>query len=77
MNLNVNEQTRAKAIKCHKCFECLYSQDNICKVLDDIDKKVLFVEEKERGFCKFAINFGGQVICNCPVRKDIFENYDI
>lgn len=46
----------------------------------DIDKSVIFIDKsmmKGSLFCKFAIAFGVNTICACPVRKEIYRKYGV
>jgi len=65
--------------KCTHNFICLNNpQENICcKVKDCINSKVHFVESTTNNTCPYIMSFGYAYICNCPVRKEIFNKYGV
>ena len=68
-----------EATKCDKNFECLSNENYICltsSVDRAIDGKVHFITCIFEN-CHYKMRFGNSQICNCPVRKEIFNKYHI
>jgi len=64
--------------QCEKNFVCLNNNKHIyCLVEYCINNKVHFTKCKEKKHCNYKMNFGGSYICNCPVRKEIFNKYGL
>ena len=76
-NIHIDEGTIKKTTKCNKEFRCLSDTDHLCKVEYCVGKSVHFVECKSVEHCYYKMNFGKTVICNCPVRKEIYSKYAI
>ncbi len=76
VKMKVSEQTLQKAEKCWRGFRCLSAGDGVCPVHDEVNG-VLFVEKKGDAYCPYDVTFGYSHICTCPVRREIYERYDI
>ena len=79
--MNKNIVINKKIIKKTKCpfnFVCLSDTDKIsCKVETNINHSVLFVKPTNGSLCNYRTNFGEGYICKCPVRKEIYEKYNL
>ncbi len=77
MKLAMNKDVINNTTKCKKGLSCLKGNEEIlCEVNDCVDGKVLFILPKDNtGFCEYKMAFGYSFICNCPVRKEIYNNY--
>ncbi|MFH2146282.1 MAG: hypothetical protein ABII75_09710 [Candidatus Omnitrophota bacterium] len=69
MPLEVNDDILKKANKCLKNKKCVSSPDLMCAVKECVDGNLLFITEKESGYCNYKFNFGTDIVCGCPVRK--------
>jgi hypothetical protein len=59
--------------KCGNDFSCLTGgKACICKVSKLMAGKVLFMEPATTP-CEYRISFGTSSICNCPVRRKIYQ----
>lgn len=69
----ISKKLKKEVKFCEKGFSCLKNGKNtMCKVVDALDKKVLFVEKKNNRHCNYRILFGKtSAICTCPIRKEI------
>lgn len=71
---NISQEILDLAKNCDKNFACLAESDNpSCKIASCINE-VYFLEKLER-VCPFNMHFGNNVICNCPVRLEIYRKY--
>ncbi len=66
-----------ESTKCDYDFFCLKDNEKpFCKVEYCVDK-VCFINTSVDKPCSNKIFFGESVICNCPVRIEIFRKYNI
>jgi hypothetical protein len=76
-NIVINEKI-IKKTKCLFNFVCLSDPDKIlCKVESNVGNSVLFVKPTNGSICNYKTNFGEGHICKCPVRKEIYEKYNL
>lgn len=77
-NIVINKKTIKETTKCPFNFVCLSNTDKIsCKVESNIGNTILFVKPTNGIICNYNINFGEGHICTCPVRKEIYEKYNL
>ena len=76
MDISISDSIRNEAVKCKKRFSCLKKRD-CCKVVDCINDSVLFVDSTYEASCPYQQLFGNEFICNCPVRKELYDKYRI
>ena len=64
--------------ECRNNFDCLNDENHFClnKVENCISNKVHFVKCSDN-ICSYRSSFGYSFICNCPIRKEIFNKYKI
>jgi len=62
--------------KCDFNFICLKNNKPLCVVERCLDK-VCFLHSCHEGVCNNKIFYGDSIICNCPVRIEIFNKYGI
>lgn len=73
--MEINEAIINETKNCNKDFSCLKNKDHsYCKVKKCISNSVHFIEYSDKLSCNYNIIFGDCLICNCPVRKEIFNN---
>ncbi len=72
----IDDKILKEASKCSYEFGCLENENHVClaKVNDCIDAKIHFVNCIAKR-CNYYLSFGSHVVCNCPVRKEIFNKY--
>jgi hypothetical protein len=67
----------AETLFCRKNFECLNNSTIVyCTVENCINKKVHFIDSNDNLSCRYKLAFGYSYICNCPVRKEIYNKYN-
>lgn len=76
MIININESTIRSTTSCDRDMQCL---QDVNKPLCDVDycvmDEVFFVNCLTNKRCGYRFNFGYNLICTCPVRKEIFKRY--
>ena len=77
--MKICDETLKKSTQCSRSCACLNEMDKgpNCKVIDCINHKVHFVECKNDTSCSCLMPFGNSFICNCPVRKELYNKYGI
>ena len=65
----------ATQITCSKNLHCLESHyDNICNAKYDKDQALLICfEDLNSKPCKFAFDLDRQTVCNCKIRRMLYE----
>ena len=78
MDINISDEVQKLATKCPKDFCCLKKDHkDSCAVLDCVNKEVIFVKASDRKACPYKHSFANEFICGCPVRKEIFNKYNV
>ena len=76
MKFNIAEDIVRTATKCKSNYSCLSGQEEcFCKVEDCAAEKVHFIKPVNSGACDYKVEFGYSFMCNCPVRKEIYNHY--
>ena len=72
--MGIDKKIIKETTQCNKNFECL-KNNFFCmgKVENCINKKIIIIDCPES--CKYKMSFGNASICNCPIRKEIFDKY--
>jgi len=75
-SIEVSKKARQAASNCYKDLACLTDGEaQVCKVKACLGSGVLFVHRRPAVDCPFKVTFGSGQLCECPVRKEIFERY--
>ena len=75
--IKISEEILKKTKDCSKDFSCLPSGGkDICKIEDSIGG-AHFIECKDSDFCNYKHPFGKLCLCECPARKEIYNEYSI
>jgi hypothetical protein len=76
--IGISEDSLKNAGKCKKNHSCLSGQRyDLCKVELNVDDKIHFVKCMNNEPCSYRISFGYSYVCLCPVRKELFDRYNI
>lgn len=77
MKFAIDSSILQYATKCKDNYSCLEgSSDCFCAIEDCSEEKVHFViPRKTNGVCDYKMVFGYSFTCNCPVRKEIYNQY--
>lgn len=74
----VSDKTIAEANKCKKDFSCLKTpHEALCLIDSCVNGKVHFIKCLNRGNCSYQGSFGLNLICHCPVRKELYNKYRV
>ena len=74
----VSDQSKSLAAKCKKGFSCLTGKTNeLCEVKKCLLESVLYVRSRTEEYCGYQYSIGGDTFCNCSVRKEIYNKYNI
>jgi hypothetical protein len=77
-DFQINEEYLKNATKCKKDFSCLSGKrKDLCKVELNVEDKIHFVKCMSSEPCSYRISFGYSYVCLCPVRKELFNRYNI
>ncbi|MBI5506783.1 MAG: hypothetical protein HY899_18505 [Deltaproteobacteria bacterium] len=78
MDIKIDEALVRTANQCTKNLRCLDpSCQDLCEVKHCVQGKVHFVECLDMNFCSYQMSFGSGTVCNCPVRKEIYNRYGL
>ncbi len=77
MKLIISDETLKKTDQCTSNFQCL-TEPNYprCTVDRLIEDNGVFIKNRGDISCPYLISFGYSFICNCPVRYEIFKQYN-
>jgi len=82
MNIKVDDNILIKTTKCRKNVSCLSGETPICSVDLCIENKIHFIkcvinESFSCKSCGYRVSFGYSNVCNCPVRKELYNRHKI
>ena len=76
--MEIDEKILKETVHCRKNFECLKAHTEFFgrngRVERCLDGKVHIVKCSQI-ICHYKMSFGKYIICNCPIRKEIFNNH--
>jgi len=78
-NLEIDKKIVTSADKCEFNFECLQNQQCECmqsKIKYHVQRKIIFVDCDSKT-CEYLVPFGNSKLCDCPVRLEIYNKYEI
>ena len=77
VKFKVSQTTLNQTDKCRNDYSCLSGKKEcLCSVTDSFDGKVLFVKPLCSNECGYKMSFGYSYVCNCPIRKEIYNKYN-
>lgn len=74
--IKISEETIKKAYLCRNEFECLSKPERVCPVKFPASDDLLFVSRDKNKICDYYVPFGNGGFCTCPVRKEIYSEYN-
>ncbi len=78
MEIEIDEATKAKVKYCEKDFACLINpSDTCCEVFRAINGLAYYVMPANDDICPYAVPTGNIALCNCPVRREIYNRYNM
>jgi len=73
----IDDEIIKKTSGCKSNFLCLKKKNyGRCKVISTIFKEVHFIK-CNAAFCEYRMCYADDYICNCPVRKELYNKYGI
>lgn len=77
MRFAISKDILKSTTRCRNNFACLQGDGPcFCVIEDCVDEKVHFiVPGAVIGNCDYRMDFGFSYTCNCPVRKEIYNQY--
>jgi len=78
MKYEVSEEARRATSKCLSSFSCLTGEKlDLCAVEKCVNGQVHLLTCRHNGNCSYRHPFGQGDLCMCPVRKELFNKYQI
>ncbi len=78
MKLYVRHEVMQATTGCKKGFSCLEDKKkDICKIGICFDGKLHFIACIDEINCFYQRSYGENFICDCPIRKEIWNKYKI
>ncbi|RJQ45030.1 MAG: hypothetical protein C4538_09155 [Nitrospiraceae bacterium] len=79
MRFAINKDILKSTTKCRDNYSCLAGDDRcFCEIEDCSEEKVHFIiPGTAAGMCDYRMGFGYSFTCNCPVRKEIYNQYRV
>ncbi len=78
MRLEINENVLEDTTRCKKEFVCLAGAgDCLCEVKYSINRKSFFIKCERIMLCNYKVSMGNYMLCGCPTRKAIYNQYQI
>ena len=78
MTFYVSDEIKKSAVKCEKNYICLSrNEENVCKVISSVDDHIMHVYCAHVDKCVYKYPDEGRCLCTCPVRKEIYDKYDV
>ena len=64
--------------RCLCDFLCICDEPGeICPVERVIPGTALYINPKEHCYCAYLRTYGAEFVCSCPVRRELYEKYNI
>lgn len=79
MKFDVSEELVKKTTKCLKKFACLHGEEDcLCAIKDCVGSQIHFIKfEDHSDICIYKMGFGYSYFCNCPIRKELYNQYNV
>ncbi len=79
MRFILDKDILKRASRCRDNFSCLSGEgDCLCEIEDFAGEKIHFIKPGNKGgICNYKMGFGYSFLCNCPVRKEIYNKYKV
>jgi len=77
MNIKVDDNILQKTTKCRKDFSYLSGETPIYSVELCIENKIHFIKWVSNESCSYKVPFGYSYVCIYPIRKELYNSYEI
>ncbi|MCX6295556.1 MAG: hypothetical protein NTX97_05740 [Bacteroidetes bacterium] len=76
--MEIDKKVLAQATACIKSISCLNkSSSSLCEVVECLNNTIYFLNCAATNTCNYKVSFGISNTCTCPVRKEIFDKYNV
>ena len=77
MKIKIANDIIEKCIHCKKGLACLRNGDDVCcKIERCVYKTLYYINSGNHNRCLYKMFYGLDHVCECPVRKEIFDKYN-
>lgn len=75
----ISEETRKLTAKCPFNIECMVNRNwDTCSIARKLQNISLFIAKKcNKSNCPYSLSFGKTYLCQCPIRREIYQRYNI
>ena len=78
MKLYVSNEVMQATSDCKKGFSCLGGKSkDLCKIGTSFDGEIHFIVCLDEIKCSYNRSHEDGIICDCPIRKEIYNKYKI
>ncbi len=78
MKLEIQEEVLNGTTRCRKEFACLSGTGEcLCDLKYCLGGKSYFIRADKDMPCNYKVNFGNYILCSCPTRKEIYNQYNM
>ncbi len=78
MKFEIPEDIVQQATKCTKNLRCISeNNENICRVLCHMEHDICFIKCVDAEDCSYLEKHERTILCNCPVRNEIYLRYEV
>jgi hypothetical protein len=78
MDTCISEEVMQATTECRKKFLCLDGgHGKLCKVEATLIGRIHFVKCLSQNDCPYKEEYGNASACACPVRKELYNKYEI
>ncbi len=78
MVYHVSKEAVQACVKCPRGLSCLEESDrDLCRVASCVDGAMHFITCAHDGPCPYKQPVWERLLCNCPVRREIYNKYKV
>jgi len=79
MPYQISEETKKQTTKCPFNFECMSNHNwETCSISKKLQNVILCIDNKcNKSNCSYYYYFGKTHLCQCHVRREIYQRYKI
>jgi len=78
MSFDISDEIKQLATDCTKGFSCLEGiKENLCNVEYCVNEATLFIRRLNEKSCSYQVAFGKVFICNCPIRIELYNKFNV
>jgi len=76
METTISEYIKMATTRCKKNFSCLNgSKDCLCEVDDSNGSHTVSIKTGGNTSCNYLLQLGAATYCLCPIRNEIYKQY--